>query len=93
MNDTDKKIIKVLGIILLLGVPVFGGWWYVSKTRECVKSVQYEPAREGYEPSVGEKNTGKFYAASLFRDKGNYYTFGGKHFKTSEDATHACMWE
>lgn len=93
MNDTDKKIIKVLGIILLISIPIFGGWWYVSKTRECVKDIQYVPTREGYEPTAGEKSIGGLYASNLRQDKGDYYTFGGKQFKTSDDATRACMWE
>lgn len=93
MNDTDKKIIKVFGIIVLIGVPIFGGWWYVSKTRECAKNIQYVPAREGYEPTASEKSIGGFYAANLSKDKGDYYTFGGEKFKTSDDSMRACMWE
>ncbi len=79
MNNTDKKIIKVLGIALLVGVPILGGWWYISKTRWCVSEVHYQPPRE--------QNV-------VSNDKGDYYTFDEYNkFKTSEDAISACMWK
>ncbi|MDP3957156.1 MAG: hypothetical protein Q8Q10_01495 [bacterium] len=81
------KVSLIAGTVILLGALIFGGWWYVSKTRECVKEVRYQPPRE----QTNKTCSGGF--LPCINDKGDYYTFVGKQFKTSEDATRACMWE
>lgn len=86
----NKKIVLVISV-LLLAVIVLGGW-YAYKYRECVGDVSYVPARE---QTQQVQQVGSGWAAGGLRkasDKGDYYQFRGRDFKTSQDAIRACIW-
>ena len=83
----------VIGISFLLFVLVAFGGWYAYKFRSCVGDVSYVPQREQGATtgiSLGSSPYRQFLGAA--RDKGDYYSFRGREFKTLQDAIRACMW-
>ena len=76
--------ISIIGAIVI--ILAFGGW-YFYKYRSCVGEVAYTPTREGSE------GVGSGFQKSLTTiDKGDYYTYRFKQYKTSSDAIRACVW-
>jgi len=77
----------IVGVTILI---IVAGGWYIYRYRECAKTINYIPPREGRDAGSG------FYGAVHSLDKGDYYILGNyelRKFKTSEDAMRACIWK
>jgi hypothetical protein len=72
-------VIGVTALVLIVGV------WYVQKSRSCLKQVSYVPPREQTENGV--------FSWDRTNDKGDYYRFGEREFRISEEAIRACIWQ
>lgn len=79
-------IYAVVGIAALI---LIAGGWYVYKYRECVEKVSYVPPRE---QGIGGGFSG-YQLDRIANDKGDYYNFMSRKFKTSDDAMRACIWK
>ena len=74
----------IIGIVALISIV---GVWYMYRYRECAKAINYTPPREGRDVGSG------FYSSVHSLDKGDYYIYMSRKFKTLEDATRACIWK
>ena len=74
----------IVGIVALILIAV---GWYVYKYRDCIKKVSYVPPREQksvfLDPLRGLRQG----------DKGDYYVFDSREFRTSDEAMRACIWK
>ncbi len=77
-----KYTLKLTIVIVVLVLFVLGV--YANKYSKCLKDIIYVPPREQIESGSG------FYRVS---DKGDYYSFFGRNYKTSDDAVRACIWK
>ncbi|GEM_PF-3043151 len=74
----------VSGIMIL--ILVIGGW-YAFRYHLCLKQVNYVPPREQSETGGGLSGL------RPITDKGDYYRFDFREFKTLDETLHACIWK
>ncbi|MFH1170751.1 MAG: hypothetical protein V1704_04300 [Candidatus Vogelbacteria bacterium] len=74
----------VIGIATII---IITGGWYAYKYRSCLKQINYIPPREQNEMGGG------FSGLRRVDDKGDYYRFSFQQFRTSDEATRACIWK
>ncbi|OGG47014.1 hypothetical protein A2671_00530 [Candidatus Kaiserbacteria bacterium RIFCSPHIGHO2_01_FULL_49_13] len=73
-----------IGIVAIL---LIAGGWYVFKYRSCIKQINYVPPRE--QSMTG----GGLSGLKPITDKGDYYRFDFREFRTSNEALRACIWK
>lgn len=73
--------LKVVGILLVMGIAVWGGHSYFSKRSDCEKRISYHPTDNS------AYGTGAYYA---WLPKFSLDTIGRK-FATRDEAMSACM--
>lgn len=66
------------------------GGWYIYRYRSCLKQVNYVPPRE--QSKIGGGFSG-LRALAEITDKGDYYRFNFREFRTSDEALRVCMLE
>lgn len=78
-----KQTIFYLVVAVAALILVAGG---IYKYRDCAKVINYIPPREGRDAGSG------FYGVAHSLDKGDYYIYKLRKFRTSNDAMRACIW-
>ncbi|MFH0828568.1 MAG: hypothetical protein V1907_00075 [Candidatus Kerfeldbacteria bacterium] len=73
----------IIGFVVI--IVIFGGW-YIFRLHKCEKQITYIPPREARDAGNG------FRGLKYSVDGGDYYLFHFKEYKTSDDATRACIW-
>lgn len=82
-----KQYITYL-LVGIVAIILVAGGLYAYRYRSCLKRINYIPPREGTEPNPSVTRGLRYKSV----DKGDYYIFYGKEFRTSGEAIRACIW-
>lgn len=80
-----QHIIYLISGVAILVIAAAG--LYTFRYRSCLKQINYVPPRE--QGVTG----GGFSGLRRVANKGDYYRFDFREFRTSDDAMRACIWK